>query len=190
MTELVRLSLEEIPADGLIEAAGREVRNALERERDAGWRKLRLPLLGSKVRDSIDGALAGVDPLALFAEAWVQIRELQKLPPGERSYVEIGEFSFEKDLHPVVTVSFPPWVSRDIPLTLTLSVKTDAVELEVFDRHIVAVGGGHCNLAIELKYESTSLSGPVNVKHYDLPGEHRFAGAGIAIPGSDASPAA
>lgn len=192
MAELARLSLAEIPNDLWVSAARKKVCDALKDDPSGQWGKLKLPLLGEKVRAEIDRALADIDPMTLFAQAWIKVREIRKLPRDKTCFVEIGEHMFKKDLHPLLTVTFDPWVSEQIKFTLTLRAEINAVEIEVRNRHIVAAGGGSCNLGVELKYGTASLSGPIEFKRYDLPGEYRFKGDGIPIPGGDddaASPA-
>jgi hypothetical protein len=184
MTELATLSLEELQGDGWIAEARKDLLDALKDDPGGQWNKLKLPLLGEKALAAIDQALAGIDPIELMGEAWSKLREIQKLPRDKTSVVEIGEYSFERDLHALLTVTFDPWVSQQIKFTLTLSIATKAVEIKVRNRHIVAAGGGTCTLGMELKYKSSSLSGPMHLKRFDLPGNYRFKGDGIALPGS------
>jgi hypothetical protein len=181
MAELIRLSLEEANSETLIADADELVRAALKEDTGGRWSRLRLPLLGEKVRGEIDNALSEIDPMELFAQAWSKVLQARSFPRDKTSFVEIGECTFEKDLHPVVTVAYDPWISDDIRFILRLSAQTNAVEVEVYDRHIVAAGGGNCRLGMELMYGKHSLSGPVQFQRYDLPGEYRFKGAGVPI---------
>jgi hypothetical protein len=191
MAELARLRLEEGLFDrDSLKKLDHEVREALATDGEAGWSKLALPLLAGKIRGCIDQKLSEIDPVDLFVEGWSKIQELRDLPPDKRSFVRIGEYRFTKELHPIVTISFPPLGTHDIRFTLTLSVHSSAVELEVFDRHIHGAGGGTCELSMALKCKTVPVAGPTSPKPFPLLGEYRFRDPGIALPGAQSAPPA
>jgi hypothetical protein len=185
MAEPVRLRLEDALFDpASLKKLDHEVRQALATDAEPGWSKLALPLVAGKIRSCIDQKLGEIDPIELFAQGWSKIQELRDLPPDKRSFVRIGEYRFTKEVHPIVTISFPPLGTHDIPFTLTLSVQTDAVELEVFGRRIQAAGGGSCELSMDLKCKAVPIAGPARHKPFALLGEYRFKEPGIALPGA------
>jgi hypothetical protein len=185
MVELAKLKLEEFVGHDWRVEAGEKVRSALREDKNGSWSKLHLPLLGNKVESAVGEAVDSLDLLSVLAQGCSKLREVWQAESDKTAFIQIGKFKFERDLHPVVTISFAPWVSDDIRFTLTLRAKLNAVEIEVLQRRIRGIGGGTCELGVELKYGPHSLTGPSPLKTFDLPLDHRFEGEGIAFDHPD-----
>lgn len=185
--------LEVFSPEAAVRAAA-AVREELASASEAGWRTAPLSLMGSKLRESLGTALAEFDLFKLFVDGWINLREFKALcdpavvASGRTRHVKIGSIDQNLPIDLGVSLRFGPLHSAPIVFTTTFNGKFDAVECAVRRGHIVAVGGGGCDLSVTIGHGGSNIQPKKRIKRFNLPGEFAFAEPGIRIPHSAAVP--
>ncbi|WP_375398663.1 hypothetical protein [uncultured Sphingomonas sp.] len=186
MDEPLRIDLDQIADGEGLASLGEALKSAMDDE-GKGWMLLSKKWLGGKAADAITEALADFDLLDAIAGAWAGVEEIAsrgdpaKYPQKRASRLRLGKHVVEIDLKPQMEIAVGGWTSAPIALTIPLTATIEAVELRIKQGFITAIGGGICDLGIEIKRGDAVLVDKRSLKKFDLPGDHRFKPPGIDI---------
>lgn len=187
MTDTILLDLDSLADGDALESLGNAIKTALADEDKGRWMRLSASWLGSQAIDAISDALADFDLLDAITAAWAGAREIADRGDTDKhrqlraTRLRLGKHDVVIDLHPKLMVAIGGWTSPPINLTMVLTAAIEAVELRIKQGFITAMGGGACDLNIELKCGEAVLMPKRSLHTFDLPGDHRFAAPGIDI---------
>lgn len=146
--------------------------------------------LGEKAADAVNDAMAKLDLMDLFGQAWAKAKEIRAYadpaqhPQDKVAYVKLGKHNVDFDLKPQVTIACGPWTSKPIELALNCSAAIEAVELRILGGRLAAIGGGSCDVGAEITLLGKSVMPRRTLKKFALPGRHTFD-PGIALRSED-----
>ena len=182
MVEGITMAIEPMVDRAGIEAAIDQAKEALSH---GELRGLSWPMVRGGIADAMAAELsAGV--FSWMARCWSAARELRALrdtgKPDKTSLFKLGEHKLEGKLHPVVRVEVAGHEAMSFRFDVPLTLKVNAVTLDVREAQIIAMGGGECSGSLKIEYDGCDLSGPLKIASYRFPGRHEFKEPGIAIP--------
>lgn len=143
------------------------------------------------IASQLDGALRDVldyDLFELLGKAWAQGKLIceyadpAKHPPGQRDVLNVGEYSFDRELHPTVEVTIAALPCTKLKFTLALTGHFSGLHLAIMNGHILSCGSGDAWASAQLSYHDVSLHKKTETKRIALPGHVDFTAPGIAIP--------
>jgi hypothetical protein len=143
--------------------------------------------IASQVDDSIRGVL-DLDLFDLLAKAWANGKLLceyadpAKHPPGQREVLNVGDYAFDRELHPTVEVTIASRPCAELEFTLKLIGHFSGLHLTIMDGHILSCGSGDAWASAKLSYHDVPLHKERETKKLALPGYVPFDPPGIAIP--------
>jgi hypothetical protein len=167
--------------------------DALERGREALTRdglgplsRLSWPLVRATLAKAIEDALCACLP-SWLAEGWSGARELHALKDeegkdGGPALFKLGKHEMKGALHPVVTLSCGGASLPPIIFDIILAATVNPTSLAIRKGHIVGLGGGECDITVQIEYDGNDLTGALPVATIALPGAHDFDPPGIPIP--------
>jgi hypothetical protein len=164
-----------------------EAKKEICRDEDVSNMRLAWGYIGSQ----LDGAIREVLDVEIFdllGKAWangallLEYGDPAKHPPGQRDVVNVGEYSFERELHPTVEVTIATRACAELKFTLTLSGHFSGLHVAILNGHIVSCGSGDAWASAQLTFEGVPLHGEKKTKRVPLPGHHDFTAPGITIP--------
>ena len=150
-----------------------------------------LRLAWGYIASQIDGAIRGAldcDLFELLGKAWANAQLLceyadpAKHPPGIREVLNVGEYSFDRDLHPTVEVTIAGKPCAELEFTFTLTGHFSGLHLTIMDGHVLSCGSGDAWASAQLSYKGIPLHEEKETKRVPLPGYLDFTAPGIAIP--------
>jgi hypothetical protein len=143
------------------------------------------------IASQLDGAIRGAldcDLFELLGKGWANAQLLSeyadpaKHPPGNREMLNVGEYSFDRELHPTVEVTIAAKRCAELEFTLTLTGHFSGLHLTILDGHILGYETGDAWASAQLSYHEVPLHEEKETKRLPLPGQRDFTAPGIAIP--------
>lgn len=162
---------------------------------DRIWQAAPLSVLGTKLAGSCGKALAGLDLFKLFTDGWGKIELLQALcdpavvAKGTVRHVKLVKFEQNLPIDLSVSLHFGPIHTTLAKFKIKFTGKFGSVECAVRRGHVIAIGGGDCELWAGIDHKGGQIKKKIKLKRFDLPLEHRFDDPGIRIPYRAAKPA-
>lgn len=181
MSELLGIAVESAVDRDALKAA---IENGKDQLAAGPLGALSWPLVKDKIADALDEKL-GAGLLGWIAHGWSAARELKSLKatakPGERMFLKLGKHKLSGNLKPVVKIALGAAEVATLAFDMPLTAAINATSLVVRDGRIIGLGGGTCEITLEILYQGANLSGDLPLKTIELPGSYPFD-PGIAIP--------
>ncbi|HUE79675.1 MAG TPA: hypothetical protein VMN38_08595 [Sphingomicrobium sp.] len=180
------LKLSELLPDRL-DRLGEETRKELCEDENVSGMRLAWGYIASQLDGAIREAL-DFDIFELLAKGWaagkllVEYADPAKHPPGQREVLKVGEYSFDRDLHPTVDVTLASQRCAELKFTLTLTGHFSGLHLTIMNGHILSCGSGDAWASAQLSYKGVPLHAEKETKKAALPGHFNFTAPGIPIP--------
>ena len=184
MTEGLKLT--ELLPDRLDRLGEQAKKKMCEDENVSGMR-----LAWGYIASQLDSALRRTldcDLFELLGKAWANGKLLYeygdpaKHPPGQRELLNVGEYSFDRELHPTIEVTIASKSCAELEFTFTLTGHFSGLHLTIMDGHILSCGSGDAWASAQLSYNEIPLHKEKETKRVRLPGHHDFTAPGIPIP--------
>jgi len=163
---------------------------------DRIWQAAPLSLLGSKLQEKCGSVLANIDLFKLFVDGWGKIEALQALcdpeiiAKGTVRHVKLVKVEQSVPIDLTVSLHFGPIHTTLAKFKIKFTGKFGSVECAVRRGHLIAVGGGDCELWAAIDHKSGQIKKKFRLKRFDLPLEYTFTDPGIRIPHRAPKPAA